>query len=282
MTEASTYPPTFSLFPRLPLELRNQIWQHAMPKQRGPVLQFYRKGCWCPRRLTQSDEGYDPEHEDRNMNLEFRHNLLEDAWYDVPLLFVCRESRGIALAWVHEQGLTMCRRKDGGRDPVCVRPFDPLRDALYVASDKWDDFVHEVDDRTSEPDLYEQLVDVRSEVECIAIPQVLLEREKETLCEIFQNFGSVRVVFIVVGQEPKSASTNSGMKLQRRWELEGGQDAAALCWNPDKREFDLVDGERHNNEILYRPIMANLTLVDGLVKNYTGRFEFRAVSAIRR
>ena len=106
------------------------------------------------RRLSKSDEGYDPENDENNLNLEFRHDLLDDAQFEVPLVFVNREARRTALAWVRKQGIEI-RPRENRQYPVFVRPFDPMRDALYVALDKWHDFLCEPDDRQSQPDLFE-------------------------------------------------------------------------------------------------------------------------------
>ena len=69
-----------------------------MPDKFGPALYFYRKEYWCPRRLSKSDEAYDPENDENNLNFEFRLDLLDDAQFEVPLVFVNREACGIALA----------------------------------------------------------------------------------------------------------------------------------------------------------------------------------------
>ena len=72
-TNSSTSPRLSSL----PAELRNRIWRDALPDKDGPALYFYRKRCWCPRRLLKSDEGYDDSDEQSNLHLEFRHDLVD-------------------------------------------------------------------------------------------------------------------------------------------------------------------------------------------------------------
>ena len=126
----------FSLFSILPAELRNQIWQDALPDKVGQALYFYRKGCWCPRRLTEADEDYDPENDELNLNIEFFHDLLDYVQFEVPLFFVNHEARGITLSWIHEQGLKIHFREDRC-SLIFERLFDPIHDTLYVPLNKW-------------------------------------------------------------------------------------------------------------------------------------------------
>lgn len=177
MAAAATNSSSFPLFSSLPLELRDQIWRDALPDEVGPALYFYRKGCWCPRRLLQSDEEYDPTNQELNLNFEFRHDLLDVVQFELPLFFVNREARNIALAWVREHG-TEIRALEGRQSLVFVCPFNPIRDVLYIALDKWDDFLREPDDRCFQPDLLEQLISVKpADITRIAVSEALLRSE---------------------------------------------------------------------------------------------------------
>jgi len=177
MAAAATNSSTFPLFSSLALELRDQIWRDALPDKVGPALYFYRKGCWCPRYLSQSDEEYDPMDHELNLNFEFRHDLLDVVQFEVPLFFVNREARNIALAWVREHGIEMSAREDR-QSPVFVCPFNPIRDVLYIALDKWDEFLREPDDRCFQPDILGQIITVKSaDVTRIAVPEALLRGE---------------------------------------------------------------------------------------------------------
>ena len=281
MAAAATSSSTFPLFSSLAPELRNQIWCDALPGKVGPALYFYRKGCWCPRRLSKSDEEYDPEHDENNLNFEFRHDLLDDVHFEAPLVFVNREARGIALAWVREQGIEIRPRADR-QYPVFVRPFDPMRDALYVALDKWDDFLWEPDDRQFQPDLFEQLVDIKSNLTRIAVPEALLRSEVATLPEMFRYFFHLKVLFIIVGAQPDLQTADNDTRVQRRWEFESTQ-GGAFFWNDDRGGFDFGDSEYIGDEALYMLIEeANKGLGEGLAKNQIRSFEVRPVFAIRR
>lgn len=282
MAPAATHSSTFPLFSSLPRELRDQIWRDALPDKVGPALYFYRKGCWCPRRLSTSDEeGFDHENDENNLNFEFRHDLLDDIQFEIPLVFVNREARGNALAWVREQGIEIRPREDR-QYPVFVRPFDPMRDALYIALDKWDDFLCEPDDRQSQPDLFERLVDIKSDLTCIAVPDALLRSEVATLPEIFRYFFHVKVLFIIVDAQPDLQSADNDVKVQRRWEIESTQ-GGAFFWNDDRGGFDSGDSECIGDEALYRLIEeAKEGLGEELAKNYIRSFEIRPVFAVRR
>jgi hypothetical protein len=66
---------TFSYFSSLPPELSFQIWRDVLPDKDGPALYFYRMGCWLPRQLSESNDGYGANVGD-NINLEFRHDFI--------------------------------------------------------------------------------------------------------------------------------------------------------------------------------------------------------------
>ena len=171
MATAATNSSTFPLFSSLALELREQIWRDALPNEVGPVLYLYRKGYWCPR------EEYDPQNHETNLNFEFRHDLLNVVQFEVPLYFVNREARKIALAWVRTHGIEIRARKKR-ESPIFVCPFNPIRDVLYIPPNKWDEFLCEPDDRCSEPDLLERLLDVKTaDVTRIAVPEMLFRSE---------------------------------------------------------------------------------------------------------
>ena len=281
MAAAATNFATFPLFSSLAPELRNQIWRDALPDKVGPALCFYRKGRWCPRRLSKSDKGYDPENDENNLNFEFRHDLIDDAQFEVPLVFVNREARGIALTWVREQGIEI-RLSEDRQYPIFVRPFDPMRDALYVALDKWNDFLCEPDDRQFEPDLFEQLVDVKSDLTRIAVPEALLRSEAATLPEMFRYFFSLKQLIIIVDAQPDLQSADDDTNVQRRWEFESTQ-GGAFFWNNDHGSFDFGDSKYIGDETLYRLIEeANKGLGEELAKNHIHSFEIRLAFAVKR
>ena len=280
MAAAVTNSSTFPYFSSLPAELRNRIWHDALPDKDGPALSFYKKGCWCPRRLSKFDEGYDAD-DKCNLEFEFRHDLVDHIQVEVPLVFVNREARGIALAWVREWGIEICFRKDR-QCHVFVRPFDPVYDALYIAFDKWNDFCCEPYDRLFQSDLFGQIVNVTGpDLTRIAVPEALLRSEVATLSEIFEWFFRLAVIFIIVDAQPHLQLENDNM-VHRRRELESTQ-GRAFFWKDDRGGFDLGDGEYIGDEALYRRIEeANKGLGERLAEYHIRSFEIRPVFAVRR
>ena len=242
------------------------------------------KGCWCPRRLSKSDEGHDSENDENNLNLEFRHDLLYDIQFEMPLALVNREAHAIALAWAREQGVTMCRCEDR-QAPVFVRSFDPMRDALYVSLDKWDDFLSEPGDRLFGPYLSEQLVDMISDIRRIAVPEALLWSEAMRvawLADIFQYYFNVNVLFVVVDPQPDLQSMDDDLRVQQRWEFERTQ-GAAFIWDNERGVFDSEDSEDSGDDALHRLIeQTNEELGEELGKKSIHSFEIRPVFAVRR
>ena len=141
---------TFPLFPRLPPELRVQIWRNALPDIRGFALYFYRKGCWYPRHLLPSEEGYDHERNDQNLHFDFRYDFLDNIQFELPLVFINREARHIAAGWISNYRIEI-RTCEDKPSPIFVSSFDPIQDVLYVGLDKWNEFSCEPIDRCFEP-----------------------------------------------------------------------------------------------------------------------------------
>lgn len=191
----------FPLFSSLPPELRNQIWREAVRGKIGPALYFYSKGYWCPRRLSKFDEGYDPDDEEGNLYFKFRYDFLDHPQLEVPLFFVNREARGIALAWIREQGIKI-RFYENRQYPIFVRPFDPMHDARYIARDKWDELLCEPHDRGFQPDHFEKLLNIESAFLCLKRlwefkqpgRQELLLSKITTLSDLFQYFFKLKVL----------------------------------------------------------------------------------------
>lgn len=281
MAARATKLSTFPLFSSFPRELRDQIWHDALPDNVGPALYHYRKGCWCPRHLSRFDEGYDPENDENNLKFEFRHDLLDDIHFQIPLVFVNHEARLIALAWVREQGIEV-RPSEDGQDLVSVRPFDLKRDALYIAFEKWDDFLREPAERQAQPDLFEHLVDIKTGVTRIAVPEALLRDEAASLPELFGYFFNTQTLLIVVNPQSDLQSTDNEVRLRRRWEFESIQ-GGGFFWDYDRGGFDSEDSEYVGDEALYRLITEAMRgLGEGLTKNFIRNFEIRLAFAVRR
>ncbi|KAI1489986.1 hypothetical protein F5X96DRAFT_679405 [Biscogniauxia mediterranea] len=280
----ATSPLTFPLFSNLPPELRNHIWRDALPNRVGPALCSYRKGLWRPRRLTASDEGYDPENDELNLLFEFRYDLLDGAQVKVPLLLVNREARSVALPWVREQGIEIRPPCGDGQDPMFVRPFSLARDALYVPVGEWDEFIAEPLERSFEPDLIERHLDVVPHVTRLAVPEVLLERHMRSLDEMFQNFFCLEVLLVVLldASPDLPDAEGDGCGAPAQWEfLSGGFEP--IVWDHRREEFSPASHVHENHRALYEKIeQASTEIGIGLSHAHMGSFEIQPCYARRR
>jgi hypothetical protein len=149
MATAAANTSIFHPFTRLISELRDLIWHAALPDEVGPVLYFYKPGGWTPLSIS-------PECVSPNLHLEYHHDVLDAVQVEMPLFFVNREARYIALAWMQKHNIKM--RVYGPKygqvqSPVFVRPFNPVHHALYITVDQWIGFNSEPYDQCSEPDM---------------------------------------------------------------------------------------------------------------------------------
>lgn len=264
----------FPLFSRLPPELRNQIWQDALPEI-GQPLYFYKKGCWCPRRLVEGDPGYDPDNDELNLVYEFRHELLNHVKIDVPGYFVNREAHGIASAWIHGQGLELCSHKG---ELIFVRPFDPLRDTLYVPLEKWNDFINEPADRTFQPDLLYRGLDCPGIVFTrIAIPKAVLEDDPDPLSAFFDWYERFNKLFIIANPPPELQPDDNDTGVQQKlWELEDTQ-GPMYFWNG--AGFEWQDSQYVGDDALYKRIEETSNkLIETLAQS--GKDHFAVLSAV--
>lgn len=286
MAEAIIGSPTFPLFSTLPPELRCQIWRDALPNEIAPVLYFWKKGCWCPRRLTASEEGYDPDRDEHNLLYEFRHDLLDAAQLKLALVSVNFEARDIALAWAREQdGVTLHTTREGSHCPILACPFDLARDVLYFAYDHWDACIREHFDRMFEPDLVERNLEMRVETRRLAVSEeaLLLHHDSNVISEIFEHFLRMKVLFVICGVQPDPQFVDGITGVQQRWEFETAQ-GGAFFWDHDRRAFDFRGGERVPiHEPVYKRIEEAIEdIVPELTRwNHMRTLEIRLASAIK-
>lgn len=275
MAAATTDTSVFPLFSRLCPELRNQIWRDALPDRIGPVLCSYKKRARCPRRLTESDEEYEPDTDESNLNFEYRHDLSDNVQYDVPLVFVSREARGIALTWVRQQSLEIRPREDR-RYPVFERSFDPMRDALYYPHDIWEYI-------GAEPDSFEKIVHFFMDTTYLAVPEALLRREWTYFCQMIWRFSRFEILFIIVDAPADLQCAYTEMNTQRRWELKSTQ-GGSIFWKLDSGGFDLGNSDHLCHETLYKLIeeIDNKGLGFELAFTRIASFEIRPVIAVGR
>lgn len=260
MASTATESSTFPLFSSLPPELRSQIWRDALPDKARPALYFYKKSCWRSRRLSETI-----------LNFNFRYDILDEVHFEFSLVFVNHEARRVALAWVHEQGIKIRPRRDKQR-PVFVCPFKVKRAPCYVTLDKWEDFLREPDNRTFQPHLSGEIVDIEPDLERIAVPDALLRSKIDTLLEMpWCRFG-VQMLFIPVDAQPHDGD----MTVQKQWKLESIQGEVFSC------NYECASDVFGDSAYIGDEVQASKKLVEGRTKNDMRNFGIRPIFAVRR
>ncbi|KAF7950085.1 hypothetical protein EAE96_007385 [Botrytis aclada] len=251
MTATTTSPSTFHHFSSLALELRTQIWEESLPSEFLLALYFYKRGCWQPRIFTESDPSYYDgvcEHystEDLNRNFEFRYDLLDNIHFQTPLLFVNHEARKITLTWARRHGIEICG------DPLfprLSRPFNPVRDILYVSADQLDELFIEPHDRSSEEDMIDLTHGIFNEVKRLAVPESMLGvyfsmATSDGLSDHFY----IEVLYIIINTPLDLRSVDDDLHVQSRWECENFQLCTFLL-NSNKSAFELKESEENEDD----------------------------------
>ncbi|RHZ43799.1 2EXR domain-containing protein [Aspergillus thermomutatus] len=282
MAAAAASPPTFPHFSNLPPELRILIWHEALPQKDSPALIFFKKGCWHLRRLSESEQGYDPT-DPSHPHFYFRPELLDHVEVEVPLYFVNREARRIALAWCREQEISM--RFSGNQSPVFARPFNPEHDVLYVPLDQWDGFLCEPYDRMFAPEMLDQSVSTYAlELGGIAVPEAQVLSSASVLHEMFEWPYWPAVLYVIVDPPPNLRLEYAGTNVQRRWEIQSRPGGTLFYnWKDGRGSFEDAIGECFGHEALYQRIKeASKGLGEGITLHNVRSFEVRPVSAVRR
>jgi len=192
---------SFTLFPLLPPELRDQIFIMALEEDEiPPAFFYYKKGCWHSRllpRLYKEEEGHDPTDLDPfNAELSHHLDLLDVVQVFVPLIFVNRAARDIAMSWirdsVHALGIEV-------REGILITSFVPTRDILYIGVGKWDDFTsepHEFENRTLEEEgIYPMVTWYDANVRRLAVPSKLLEKENSLVNDLHSLIAPVSIIY---------------------------------------------------------------------------------------
>ncbi|KAE8149998.1 hypothetical protein BDV25DRAFT_140258 [Aspergillus avenaceus] len=236
---------TFTLFPKLPPELRNRIWQDALPQR-----------------------------------FVFCHELLDPIQLEVPFLLVNSEARGIALTWIQEQGLKRSSHKDR-RIPIFLRLFDPKNDTLYISLDTFKQFASEPSGAHETSDGV--ITYVLPTFTRIAMPEALfsIPYEYTTLSYVFRFYLNLEQAFIIIGARSSLQPDNS-LNVPRRWELQDIQ-APMLFWNYDSGLFewrDTVDGSKEP----FDPVLERACewLNEWLIFHGKEHFEVRSAFAVRK
>lgn len=273
-------PAHFTFFPQLPVEIRLQIWRLALePEAPGPVLFSFKDECWRPRHLVPSDPEFNRDDDELNLLLEFRHELLGQAEFTVPLFFVSREARSVALPYISTQKL-----RRGGDTASCtfVRRYDPDRDILLTPTRAiLRAFLVEPMERVFEPDLDQKLVNrPHPLIFRLAITLPGLAWLKIGFFELLENYHLLEMIYVVV-DEPEDIQER---KEGHHWEAVGAHDAAYV-WDATERRMtwrgeQKLDGPL--SEVFDQIEKSTEGLAEKFVETRRSRFEMRIVHAVRR
>ncbi|KAI9647025.1 hypothetical protein NHQ30_005027 [Ciborinia camelliae] len=250
---------TFPQFMNLALELRNQIWRDALPDKIDPTLCFFKKGCWHPLHLTESDpyHEYDPRNV-FNLRLEFSHELLDVVQVRTPLVSVNHEARSIAVAWAREQGFVI--KEDKGC-PLFGRPFNPKLDILYVRKDEGllNFWLEPADLPFDHPDFFDRNYSIRSFVENFAFSEDTLqefdltfeaEDDNSFVADLSRIF-PVKMLFIVVDAPQELDVVDVNLEMRQPWQLESTRGGEYIL-DCDNHTYQFHGTKYASKEELYK------------------------------
>jgi hypothetical protein len=272
----------FGPFSRLPAELREMIWRHALPVVDPPALTPYRAGCWCP---------IPPDNEDANnqapVTMVFHHELLDRIRVRTPFASVSSEARKIGFQWAQDQGFEI--HYDANNDPICLRPFDPTRDTIWIGLNEVDIFNAETWSATDTNHPSENLV-VPTDITRFAIPELMLDESvpftllRDTVCCFFRD----TTLYVVTGRLPifKQRECRDTEAIQPRWELENIPGAHSFIWDSQGGRSEIQNGDH----VLVGPFSFQVTstisaIADVLDANADERvmsFELRPMRVVKK
>ncbi|KAF2150916.1 hypothetical protein K461DRAFT_313895 [Myriangium duriaei CBS 260.36] len=264
----------FTLFPKLPPELRNQVWRAALPELIGPALYFWEPGHWRKTWVISDNE------DDEKRIIDFRYDLLDDAHFDVPLAFVNHEARDIAVQWCFEHGIAI--RQHATRPTlVFKRAFNPQSDALYMPVDLLTDCIHEPynlclqQPRWLNSDFY-SCIPGQS---CIAISEAVLSQDEMILID--SRYGAERINVIVNAPLDLQYADYITRKRYQRWEMDilpGG----VIRFDTETCSFIRDGDETTKFEDTYMRIMRQFEAFSMTFGQIGKRFEVQPVLVVRK
>ncbi|KAK5661343.1 hypothetical protein OQA88_11238 [Cercophora sp. LCS_1] len=233
---------TFTLFSLLPGELRNQIWHMVIQSTtKTQHIHRYRSGGWQPRHLVLGkDAHYHPGGEHDNIDLEWQHAIFNDIRIDMPLAWVNREARSIALAWMEENGVKLASPSPQQiRNARYARPFNPSFDAVYIPDhDSLVEFFEEYYKRFFEPDLLRKTVGTWSWIRYVAMPEVLFWKEMDVggFEALAENHMFLRAVLVVVADGPQLEGNDWSCEYE-------SADLGLIRWRQSQSKFEYEGSE---------------------------------------
>ncbi|KAF2223551.1 hypothetical protein BDZ85DRAFT_261782 [Elsinoe ampelina] len=120
-------------FPDLPAELRDAIWQAALPEHLYSGIYRWHPGLWSWDLVPEGDIEYCANFPD-SLRLEFNYRDFRGPSFNAPMLFVNHESRSVFLSELRKLKVTLVEvENDSSRR--FRRLFRVERDVMFIASD---------------------------------------------------------------------------------------------------------------------------------------------------
>ncbi|RGP77582.1 hypothetical protein FLONG3_4273 [Fusarium longipes] len=226
----------FTLFPRLPPELRAQIWKHALPSSDPARIYIYRPDCWELEDMIQYD--FHPEKATQEVT--------------TPLLHVNREARQETLSWserhwfditYHHNTKTFSFQREMDEDEI-----------LYV-------HVGDIEGFTDPETLFRD--DLGWEyytlfhISHIALPEMYFRHGwKHGIPLPFTFLSSSITIYVIRGEQPD----DTGL-----WDLVPN-GCGTVVWSPAENEFEIRGGQGGADEDILLQIIEGTTDNEGRLR----------------
>ncbi|GAM89564.1 hypothetical protein ANO11243_076030 [Dothideomycetidae sp. 11243] len=223
----------FLRFPRLPAEIRHQIWRLAILRDKDPIVGVFRKGCWRVTPLSPSDSLYMESRPDWNYHLDLHCDLLDGMSAFLPTAFVNREARALTMDWFERISLDYDR-------PIFERHFDLRCDVVYIPYLRFEDFREDQTRWMYRADISGQSAQASCSVRNVAIAPEMLENAAQRFFNSLHAFTKLKTVLVIV-DEPPSLKLPDLVASTRRWTYDD-LHAGSFVWDSALARFQLVDG----------------------------------------
>ncbi|KAF5690179.1 hypothetical protein FDENT_4069 [Fusarium denticulatum] len=211
----------FTLFPRVPPELRDQIWYHALSEPRQPAIIRWQPGCWIPKHLTAEDHDWS-EYDPNNIRLEFRYDRLGTR-VRIPISHVNQEARRVALAWASDNNIENISRNGIYK---FRRRMDKDKDTNYFPTD----IIHvaETDavERGFEDDLLDRNHTVATYITSLAVSERFMRIAPGTPYT-WDWHENLEKIYVIIGEQHD---------FDGQWEIDTTR-GASLFWTRDTGKF---------------------------------------------
>ena len=134
---------------------------------------MFKPDLWGLLHLEEGEKGYDPDDDDINWYFQWNYQLLDEPHLDIPLVFVNREARSIALDWIQKNDIKI-RFQQSSRRLIFTRSWAMFEDILYVPADQAHQFAWDPVNRFRQPDMQDRSYAGRVAPWHLAVPEAVL------------------------------------------------------------------------------------------------------------